>query len=207
MLMPPKTASSADQTRQRIIHAAERLFLEHGFDGTSLRLVTSSARVNLGAVNYHFGGKDALFEAISACSPAASMRCMPRGCCYWTNIRRRRNRCRHVSSYSQRFSNRHSHLHANRSPAAIFCASWGVPISILRRSCAGCSPNATDQPLRASRTPSPKRCRNCRGRNCRGDCISCSARWRIPWRVPTRGNSFPPFSRITNATMNCCCAG
>ena len=66
MLMPPKTASSADQTRQRIIHAAERLFLEHGFDGTSLRLVTSSARVNLGAVNYHFGGKDALFEAILA---------------------------------------------------------------------------------------------------------------------------------------------
>jgi AcrR family transcriptional regulator len=64
--MSTKTASGADQTRQRIIHAAERLFLEHGFDGTSLRLVTSNARVNLGAVNYHFGGKDALFEAMLA---------------------------------------------------------------------------------------------------------------------------------------------
>ena len=66
MPMPSKTASSADQTRQRIIHAAEQLFLDHGFDGTSIRLVTSSAGVNLGAVNYHFGGKDALFEAMLA---------------------------------------------------------------------------------------------------------------------------------------------
>lgn len=66
MLMPPKTASGADQTRERIVRAAERLFLEHGFDGTSLRLVTAAAQVNLGAVNYHFGGKDALFEAMLA---------------------------------------------------------------------------------------------------------------------------------------------
>ncbi|HLU76739.1 MAG TPA: TetR family transcriptional regulator [Burkholderiales bacterium] len=64
--MAPKTLSSADRTRERIIQAAERLFLEHGFDGTSLRLVTSLAGVNLGAVNYHFGGKDALFEAMLA---------------------------------------------------------------------------------------------------------------------------------------------
>lgn len=66
MYMPPKTATNADRTRERIIQAAERLFLEHGFDGTSLRLVTSMAGVNLGAVNYHFGGKDALFEAMLA---------------------------------------------------------------------------------------------------------------------------------------------
>ncbi len=66
MLMPPKSANSADQTRERIVQAAERLFLEHGFDGTSLRLVTAAAQVNLGAVNYHFGGKDGLFEAMIA---------------------------------------------------------------------------------------------------------------------------------------------
>jgi len=64
--MAQKSPHTADQTRERIIQAAERLFLEHGFDGTSLRLVTSAANVNLGAVNYHFGGKDALFEAMLA---------------------------------------------------------------------------------------------------------------------------------------------
>jgi AcrR family transcriptional regulator len=53
-----KTGSA---TRERCLRAAETLFLEHGFDGTSLRMVTAKAKVNLAAVNYHFGGKDGLF--------------------------------------------------------------------------------------------------------------------------------------------------
>ena len=36
----------------------------HGFGGTSMRLLTSSAGVNLAAVNYHFGSKDAMIEAV-----------------------------------------------------------------------------------------------------------------------------------------------
>ena len=36
----------------------------HGFEGTSMRLLTSRAGVNLAAVNYHFGSKDALIEAL-----------------------------------------------------------------------------------------------------------------------------------------------
>ena len=36
----------------------------HGFEATSMRVLTSSARVNLAAVNYHFGSKDALIEAV-----------------------------------------------------------------------------------------------------------------------------------------------
>ena len=36
----------------------------HGFEGTSMRLLTSKAGVNLAAVNYHFGSKDALIEAV-----------------------------------------------------------------------------------------------------------------------------------------------
>ena len=51
-------------TRQRILGAAEELFAEHGFAGTSLRQVTSAARVNLAAVNYHFGSKDNLIEEV-----------------------------------------------------------------------------------------------------------------------------------------------
>ena len=38
--------------------------MQHGFEATSMRLLTSTARVNLAAVNYHFGSKDALIEAL-----------------------------------------------------------------------------------------------------------------------------------------------
>jgi AcrR family transcriptional regulator len=51
-------------TRQRILAAAEELFAEHGFAGTSLRQVTAAAKVNLAAVNYHFGSKDKLIEEV-----------------------------------------------------------------------------------------------------------------------------------------------
>src|SRR5260221_7638588 len=52
------------ETRTRILNAAEELFMQHGFEGTSMRLLTTKAGVNLAAVNYHFGSKDALIEAV-----------------------------------------------------------------------------------------------------------------------------------------------
>jgi AcrR family transcriptional regulator len=52
------------ETRTRILDTAEELFMLHGFEGTSMRTLTSSAGVNLAAVNYHFGSKDALIEAL-----------------------------------------------------------------------------------------------------------------------------------------------
>ncbi|HEX6298621.1 MAG TPA: TetR/AcrR family transcriptional regulator [Burkholderiales bacterium] len=51
-------------TRTRILDAAEALFMQHGFEGTSMRQLTSRAGVNLAAVNYHFGSKDALIQAV-----------------------------------------------------------------------------------------------------------------------------------------------
>jgi AcrR family transcriptional regulator len=51
-------------TKERILDAAETLFMEQGFEGASLRALTSAARVNLAAVNYHFGSKEDLFEAV-----------------------------------------------------------------------------------------------------------------------------------------------
>src|SRR4051812_6511003 len=56
-------ATSAD-TKTRILDAAERLFVEHGFEATSLRSLTAAASVNLAAVNYHFGSKEELFQAV-----------------------------------------------------------------------------------------------------------------------------------------------
>jgi AcrR family transcriptional regulator len=56
--------SESGDTKSRILDAAEELFMEHGFEATSLRLITTAASVNLAAVNYHFGSKEELFQAV-----------------------------------------------------------------------------------------------------------------------------------------------
>ena len=62
--MPLRAVKPQHETRTRILDAAEELFMLHGFEGTSMRLLTTKAGVNLAAVNYHFGSKDALVEAV-----------------------------------------------------------------------------------------------------------------------------------------------
>ncbi len=54
----------AEETKERILDAAERLFADSGFSATSLRDITGEAGVNLASVNYHFGSKEALLSAI-----------------------------------------------------------------------------------------------------------------------------------------------
>jgi len=51
-------------TKDRILGAAEELFAQFGFTGTSLRQVTSRADVNIAAVNYHFGSKENLVNEV-----------------------------------------------------------------------------------------------------------------------------------------------
>ena len=51
-------------TKDRILGAAEELFAQNGFAGTSLRQVTSRADVNIAAVNYHFGSKENLVNEV-----------------------------------------------------------------------------------------------------------------------------------------------
>lgn len=51
-------------TKTRLLDAAEEIFSEHGFAAASMRAITGAAEVNLAAVNYHFGGKQALFRAV-----------------------------------------------------------------------------------------------------------------------------------------------
>jgi len=52
------------ETQTRILDVAEELFMQHGFEGASMRMLTARAGVNLAAINYHFGSKDALIEAV-----------------------------------------------------------------------------------------------------------------------------------------------
>ena len=57
---------SAGITKSKILDAAEQRFAVDGFATTSLRTVTADAGVNLAAVNYHFGSKEKLIEAVFA---------------------------------------------------------------------------------------------------------------------------------------------
>jgi len=50
-------------TRTQILDAAEHLFAERGFRGTSVRAITDRAGANLAAVAYHFGSKAGLLAA------------------------------------------------------------------------------------------------------------------------------------------------
>ena len=54
----------ADETREQIVRAAEVLFAQDGYAGTSLRHITEAANVNIAAVNYHFGSKENLLIEI-----------------------------------------------------------------------------------------------------------------------------------------------
>src|SRR3546814_14900159 len=57
-------ATAHFSTKDRILGAAEELFAQFGFSGTSLRQVTSRADVNIAAVNYHFGSKENLVNEV-----------------------------------------------------------------------------------------------------------------------------------------------
>ena len=53
-------------TRDRLLDAAQTLFVQHDIDATSLRAITTEADANLASVNYHFGSKDELVYAVFA---------------------------------------------------------------------------------------------------------------------------------------------
>jgi len=50
-----------EETRERILSSAQKLFSEKGFEATSVRDITTEAGCNVASVNYHFGGKDNLY--------------------------------------------------------------------------------------------------------------------------------------------------
>jgi AcrR family transcriptional regulator len=52
-----------EDTKERLLDAAERLFAERGFEGASLRAVTQAAGTSVSAAHYHFGSKEALLVA------------------------------------------------------------------------------------------------------------------------------------------------
>lgn len=60
------SAAAGDDVRTRILAAAIELFAAKGVDSVSVRELTAAAQVNLAAVNYYFGSKSAVEEAVFA---------------------------------------------------------------------------------------------------------------------------------------------
>ena len=54
----------ASATRDRLVETAAGLFARRGYDGVSVREIVAGAGANLGAVTYHFGGKEKLFSEV-----------------------------------------------------------------------------------------------------------------------------------------------
>lgn len=53
-----------NDTKQRIIDAAEELFASQGFSRTTTRAITDKADVNVASINYYFDSKELLVKAV-----------------------------------------------------------------------------------------------------------------------------------------------
>jgi AcrR family transcriptional regulator len=66
--MSPRTPEQNEQvkaaTRKRILAAALSLFAEHGYEGTSVRMIADEAGIAIGLLYNYFDGKQALLQAI-----------------------------------------------------------------------------------------------------------------------------------------------
>lgn len=51
-------------TKDALLNAAIEVFADKGFDAATVRDICGLAKANVAAVNYHFGGKDALYVAV-----------------------------------------------------------------------------------------------------------------------------------------------
>jgi AcrR family transcriptional regulator len=59
----PKQKFDSQETSERLLDTAERLFGQYGYDGVGMRMLAEHAKVNLGAATYHFGTKQNLYIA------------------------------------------------------------------------------------------------------------------------------------------------
>lgn len=64
--MARKTKTESEETRQKLLDAAEILFCERGVSNTSLADIAAAAGLTRGAIYWHFRNKIDLFEAMHA---------------------------------------------------------------------------------------------------------------------------------------------
>ena len=57
--------NNISNTQLKLINTAGPLFAKDGLKGTRIRAITEKAKVNVAGINYHFGGKEKLYEAVA----------------------------------------------------------------------------------------------------------------------------------------------
>ena len=53
-----------ENSKQKILSTATKLFAKKGFDAVSIREICKKANVNICMISYYFGGKKELYQAI-----------------------------------------------------------------------------------------------------------------------------------------------
>ncbi|HPS05956.1 MAG TPA: CerR family C-terminal domain-containing protein [Kiritimatiellia bacterium] len=61
-----KSAKTQENTQDRILYAATKVFAEHGFRAATTRMICAEAKVNVALVNYYFRSKAELYKAVIA---------------------------------------------------------------------------------------------------------------------------------------------
>ena len=59
-----RPAEPLPETRDRLLRAGREAFARRGFAAASVREITTAANANLGAITYHFGSKQGLYDAV-----------------------------------------------------------------------------------------------------------------------------------------------
>jgi AcrR family transcriptional regulator len=76
----PRPRSRAEQrrgTEARILDAAAKIFVAHGYDRTTIRAVAAAAGVDSGLVTYYFGSKQELFRRVIDTAPVPEVNGAP----------------------------------------------------------------------------------------------------------------------------------
>lgn len=60
----PTPHHRADKTRERIVNAAQKLFIKHGFKLVSLEKIAKAANCNHSLIYHHFGDKESLWRSV-----------------------------------------------------------------------------------------------------------------------------------------------
>jgi AcrR family transcriptional regulator len=61
---PQEGETKGERTRARVVRVAQRLFVERGYHGTSVRQIADGAGLALGGIYNHFSGKEEIFVGV-----------------------------------------------------------------------------------------------------------------------------------------------